>query len=161
MSILAGKSDFMQFKFHHVALAVVDITKATDSLKPIGFSLVEELPDIIDEVLEVKARYMQPAYEGPVVEIVQNLSEKGPIAKILERNGPTLYHMCFEVEDLDAACAFLRKEGYLPISKPKLAKAYNQRRIQFLYHNSSGLIELIEANTKENNKSGDCKKKLF
>ena len=55
-----------------------------------------------------------------------------------------LYHICYEVADIEEQIAILKKERFIVVVAPVEAVAFNNRKICFLYHPSIGLIELLE-----------------
>ena len=55
------------------------------------------------------------------IELLEPLGENSPIAAFLERNpAGGVHHLCFEVEDLDAAVSKLTADGYRVLGKPKI-----------------------------------------
>ena len=135
--------DEFAFKIHHFGLAVRDIEAATLALLPMGATLSTEFPDTVDEGLGVSLRFLVTAAGAPLLELVAGLSSKSPVSAILSKGGPSLYHICYEVLDLENAAAMLRDKGYIAVSRPMPAKAFAGRLIQFLHHPESGLIELL------------------
>lgn len=136
-------------RFHHMALAVNDIAESTAALTACGFTVSPEFPDTTDEGIGVHLRFLVPHGGGPLLELVAGIGTKSPVSEVLQKSGVTLYHMCFEVPDIDLAARQLRAHGYLVVSKRIPAKAFNGRSIQFLYHVHAGLVELLQAATVE------------
>ena len=55
------------------------------------------------------------------IELLEPLGENSPIAAFLERNpAGGVHHLCFEVEDLEAAVSKLTADGYRVLGKPKI-----------------------------------------
>ncbi len=134
------------FIVHHTALAVRDMDASTRALSRLDYVSAPDYPDIVvDEQLGVRLRFLIPRAGGILLELVEDIGERGPVAKILQRNGVTLYHLCFEVPDLAASAELLQRDGYLAVSKKMPAAAFGGRLIQFLYHKDSGLVELLSA----------------
>lgn len=134
------------FVLHHMALAVHDIEASTVALAPVDYVLAPGFePFIVDEELGVKLRFLVPRSGGSLLELVQGISERSPVAKILSKSGVTLYHTCFEVPDIATATESLHQKGYISVSRRVPAKAFGGRTIQFLYHKDSGLVELLSA----------------
>ncbi len=68
-----------------------------------------------------------------------------PIAKYLEKRGPGIHHICFNVDDLDATLARCRNAGIVLVDDvPRIGA--EGKRIAFLHPKSTGgiLIELSE-----------------
>ena len=68
----------------------------------------------------------------------------GPVSGILKKNGPTLYHICYEVYDLEKELKDLVAKRFVVLMKPTPAIAFNNRHISFLYNAQVGLIELLQ-----------------
>ena len=66
-----------------------------------------------------------------------------PIDKVIARNGTCVYHLCYEVDDIEAAVQKLRKEGYFPTGE-KTRSVIGGRFVIFLFHTDNCLIELLE-----------------
>lgn len=80
----------------------------------------------------------------PRIELIEPVDEKSPVYKILQKSGVTPYHICYEVENIQREIDRLKKEKFLPISKPVRAIAMNNKLICFLFNKNIGLIELVE-----------------
>lgn len=52
------------------------------------------------------------------IELIQPISDKGVIAKFLEKRGQGIHHVCFEVDDMASAIESLRAQGVEPVRDP-------------------------------------------
>ena len=80
-----------------------------------------------------------------LIELLEPNAADSPIAKYLEKRGPGIHHICFNVDDLDATLARCRNAGIVLIDeKPRVGA--EGKRIAFLHPKSTGgiLIELSE-----------------
>ena len=86
------------------------------------------------------------APEGPAVEIVAPLGEGSAISGRLSDNGPGLYHIAFEVHDLEGGLARLRGEGFVALDAAPCAGALEGMRVAFMFlrRPASLIIELVE-----------------
>jgi methylmalonyl-CoA/ethylmalonyl-CoA epimerase len=84
-------------------------------------------------------------FGGPEVELLEPVSPDSPIARCLDRRGPGIHHVCYEVANLDTALAAARSAGYRLVDKEPRSGAHG-RRIAFLHPKSTAgiLIELTE-----------------
>jgi methylmalonyl-CoA/ethylmalonyl-CoA epimerase len=78
---------------------------------------------------------------------VQTLEVTGPgaVERFVERRGPALHHLAFEVDDIDAALARLKQEGTrLVDDEPR--RGGEGARVAFLHPSACGglLVELVE-----------------
>ena len=86
------------------------------------------------------------AGRAPKLELLEALSPESPVATYLEKRGPGLHHVAFEVDDLPAVLARARAAGFTPLSdEPK--RGADGKRIAFLHPKTTGgvLVELCEA----------------
>lgn len=84
---------------------------------------------------------------GPArVELLAPLRPNSPVAQFLERRGPGIHHVAFQVPDLVKALEDLRSEGYALVDESPREGAHG-RRIAFVHPRSINgvLVELVEA----------------
>ncbi len=81
----------------------------------------------------------------PLVELLEAEVPDSPIARFVEKRGPGIHHLCFAVEDLDAALERCRSAGIRLIDETPRVGA-EKKRIAFLHPSSTGgvLVELSE-----------------
>jgi len=81
---------------------------------------------------------------GPVyLELVEGVGSGSPVEGLLEHTGGGPYHLCFEVEDLDAGIKWLRSQGFFRLTRFELA-AHGMRRFAFMLTPDRQLMELCE-----------------
>ena len=80
-----------------------------------------------------------------LVELLEAAEPASPIGKFVEKRGPGIHHVCFVVDDLEAALARCRAAGVRLIDETPRVGAEG-KRIAFLHPSSTGgvLIELTE-----------------
>jgi len=81
----------------------------------------------------------------PLVELLEAESPDSPIARFVSKRGPGIHHLCFAVDDLDAALERCRAAGLRLIDdSPRIGA--DKKRIAFLHPSSTAgvLIELSE-----------------
>jgi methylmalonyl-CoA/ethylmalonyl-CoA epimerase len=80
---------------------------------------------------------------GPLIELLEAVDGDSPIGKFVARRGPAIHHICFEVDDLEAALDRCRAAGIALIDdEPRIGA--EGKLIAFLHPASTGgvLIEL-------------------
>jgi methylmalonyl-CoA/ethylmalonyl-CoA epimerase len=92
---------------HHVCMAVHDLDSAVETYERL-FGAEVELRDRVEEQ-GVDAVYLKIGHGR--VELVSPLSVDSPVGKFLERRGPGMHHVAFEVEDVDVAARELAAAG--------------------------------------------------
>ena len=127
---------------HHIGIATENIEQTAELLKVFGYMSDGEgqKEDLLQGVYVAFLKHPR----APLVELIGegSIASKSPIREILKRNGTTVYHLCFETENIDETVSELRKQGYLPTSK-KQPSLIDGRDVIFLYHRSNCLIELL------------------
>jgi methylmalonyl-CoA epimerase len=80
------------------------------------------------------------------IELLEPTSPDSPVAKFLARRGEGIHHVCFAVENLEAALADLGAKGFRLIHAAPVAGA-GGKRVAFL-HPEAGHGVLIELSEK-------------
>jgi methylmalonyl-CoA/ethylmalonyl-CoA epimerase len=110
-AIHVGKDIYMAIKitgFEHVSWAASDIEPGASILglfdiKPTGY---EEIHD-----QAVTSNYFENTECNVRFEIIRPLGEDSHLNKFLKARGSGLHHVCFQVENLDDACAQIKASG--------------------------------------------------
>jgi methylmalonyl-CoA/ethylmalonyl-CoA epimerase len=135
-------------RFHHVGYAVREIDAyLKDFLVPL-FAPVGVTEPVSDPIQQVRVCFAEMP-GGTVIELVEPTSESSPLCSIVGSSRGGVYHLCYEVDDLDAEIERFRRKGCLPLRKPVPAAAFNGRRIVFLLTPQRDLIELVEQETRK------------
>lgn len=141
---------FPALRLHHVGIAVRDGDRAAALWRAL-LGLEETARYRVDE-FGVVAAFLAPLADAGagdpdgLLELVQPLDETGAVARFLERRGPGLHHVCFEVADLDSALRALAERGVrLVDEKPRIGAGGH--RVAFVHPASAGgvLLELKQA----------------
>ena len=128
------------FNFHHIGYAVNNIEATAEYYTQAGWLLSDVQ---IDKVQNTKIAFLSKS-DMPLIELVAPIDENSPVVKILEKVGDSTYHICYEVENMDAAIAELRKQKYIKLFNPVQAIALGNKRICYLHNKNVGLIEILE-----------------
>lgn len=131
-------------RFHHVgyACASIEVYLAEFMTPLFAPEAVSEV--FADPIQKVRVCFVtQPG--GTVIELVEPQGEDSPVHAIIGSKRGGLYHLCYEVDDLDAELKRFRARRCLPLGKPVPAVAFGGRRIVFLMTPQRDLIELVEA----------------
>jgi methylmalonyl-CoA/ethylmalonyl-CoA epimerase len=126
-------------RVEHIAIAVESLTRSIDLLKnTFGLSLEYE------EQIGQTRLAMLPVGET-YIELLEGQGPESGVTKWIQDKGAGLFHICFEVEDIDAALQELRDKGVaLRDQTPRIG--HGGARIAFIDPASTGnvLIELAE-----------------
>ncbi len=132
------------WKFNHIGIATRSIIKTTELYEQLGYLKSEVY---IDEIQRVKIQFLTCS-DSPMIELIEPNGLNSPVNKILDKNGITPYHTCYEVNNFDLSINNLTKLNYIKLGKPVNAVAFDNRRIIFMYNINFGLIELLESYNK-------------
>ena len=133
--------DLQMLSFHHIGIACRDIERTAAFYTAMGYTAA---PVVEDPLQHVNVCFLDKD-GAPRVELLSPLDDQSPVQRTLDTAGVAPYHMCYEVEDIEAAIARLRSaQRFLLVSGPVAACAMDDRRVAFLYQKNTGLIELVE-----------------
>jgi catechol 2,3-dioxygenase-like lactoylglutathione lyase family enzyme len=83
--------------------------------------------------------------DGSLLELLEPHGEKSPVKRHL-LGGGGIYHVCFEVDDLDQTLHRLQEAGNaIVVGEPAPAPAINNRRVAFVVTTTGDLFEFVEA----------------
>lgn len=123
----------------HIGIAVRDL----DAILPFYRDILG-LPEVPLDNAD-GARIAGFAAGESLVELLAPAEDPSPIARFLDKRGPGIHHICFNVDDLDAALARCRAAGLRLIDEQPRIGAEG-KRIAFLHPSATAgvLIELSE-----------------
>jgi methylmalonyl-CoA/ethylmalonyl-CoA epimerase len=130
-------------RFHHIGYATANIDRfVEDFFRPVfaPLAISEKVSDPVQRVTVCFARMQGDT----LIELVEPFGGKSPIESIIGGSRGGVYHLCYEVDDLDREVERCRQKRCMPVSKPVPAAAFNGRRIVFLLTPQRDLIELVE-----------------
>jgi len=123
----------------HIGIAV----RSLDEILP----FYRDILDLPEEPLDDAdgASIVGLAAGEPLVELLEAESPDSPIGRFVAKRGPGIHHICFAVDDLDAALERCRAAGIRLIDESPRIGA-EKKRIAFLHPSSTAgvLIELSE-----------------
>jgi methylmalonyl-CoA/ethylmalonyl-CoA epimerase len=132
-----------QFVFHHIGIAVRDLSKAIPIYKALlGYELKSGPFD--DPLQNVSVCFLSRGKGDTVVELVAPLGPTSPVDRTLKKGGG-IYHICYQVPDINAAIRHLTEQGSFLVSGPAPAIAFEMRQIAWLMTEVDLLIELVQA----------------
>jgi methylmalonyl-CoA/ethylmalonyl-CoA epimerase len=129
-------------RLNHVAIATADLESAAATYRDEFGADVSAPVDLPEHGVTV----VFVTLANTKIELLRPLGAHSPIAKFLERSPEGgVHHVCYEVEDLDAARARLMGEGKRVLGEPKIGA--HGKPVLFLHPKDFGgvLIELEQA----------------
>jgi methylmalonyl-CoA/ethylmalonyl-CoA epimerase len=133
-------SDFQ--RMHHVGFVVQSIAASMDGfLKSMNGTWDEKI--IHDPIQCVKVAFLSTPGTDVQIELVEPASDRNPVSGFLAKGGG-LHHVCYEVEDCDAALALMRQRKAMIVKRPQPAAAFEGRRIAWVLTAEKLLVEFVE-----------------
>ena len=134
-------------KMHHVGIACQDIEKTLKDFQ--GILNHQPISRVLYDPLQAVFVCLLKDADGNTIELVS-----GPTVAAFAQNGPQIYHICYEVDDIHLAISESTQKGAVLISEPKPAKLFDGRAVAFL-QTEVGLIEFLESSPILENKKKD------
>ncbi len=131
----------MLTKINHIGIAVKSLDETIPFYRDnLGMAFMG-----IEEVIEQKVKVAMLQVGESKIELLEPTSEDSPVAKFIEKNGPGIHHVAYEVSDIEAAIAKLMADGVRMIDEKPRAGAHGTR-IAFVHPKSSNgvLTELCQ-----------------
>ncbi len=124
---------------HHVGLATQNSLQLETLFRDLGLVVTDSFTD---QTQGVSGVFYQSNLGNCRIELLQNLDGSETLSPWLKR-GIALYHLGFEVDDINASISSIKKNGGVLLGPPVPAIAFQNRNICFLLVNGF-LIELIQ-----------------
>ncbi|HWT08696.1 MAG TPA: methylmalonyl-CoA epimerase [Roseomonas sp.] len=127
-------------RIEHVAIAVKNLDAVRDTLAGIGIACDHE-----ETLPGPGVRLAMLPIGESALELLEPLNETGRTAQWIRERGEGLFHICLEVDDIDASLAELRAKG-VKLRDEVPRAGHGGHRIAFLDPASTAgiLIELVE-----------------
>jgi methylmalonyl-CoA/ethylmalonyl-CoA epimerase len=129
-------------RIHHIAIVVEDIETTLGFWRDaLGLELehIEDVPEQKSEVAFLPVGQTE-------IELVRPTTDDSGVAKYLQKRGPGMHHICFEVDDIEGALRQLKARGVRLINEMPMLGA-GGKQIAFIHPESTSgvLVELYQA----------------
>ena len=131
-------------RLHHIGIAVPDLDSGSAIWGEAGLGLTEEGRE---DVVQARTRVAMFPVGDSRIELLEPMGEDSPVGKFLQKRGPGIHHLCFEVDDLQGKLDMLAEKGTRLIDRtPRQGLA---GMIAFLHPRSTRgvLVELVDRDT--------------
>ena len=128
-------------KINHIGIAV----QSLDATLPFYREALGMIFKGEEEVAEQMVKVAMLQVGESKIERLEPTSPDSPIARFLEKNGPGIHHIAYEVEDIEAAIAHMKDQGARMIDEIPRNGAHSTQ-IAFVHPKSSNgvLTELCQ-----------------
>jgi len=126
----------------HVAIAVDDLAPMAAGLERVFGLSVGPRETVADQKTEVV--FLDPQSRNAAVELICPAGNAS-LERFLQKRGPGLHHICFEVDDIEAALSDLTAAG-VPLIDQAPRPGARGHRVAFIHPKATGgvLFELCE-----------------
>jgi methylmalonyl-CoA/ethylmalonyl-CoA epimerase len=128
-------------KINHIGIAVQSLEATLPFYRDaLGMEFKGE-----EEVAEQKVKVVMLQIGESKIELLEPTCPESPIAKFMEKNGPGIHHIAYQVENIEAAIAQMQQQGARMIDEVPRNGAHGTR-IAFVHPKSSNgvLTELCQ-----------------
>ena len=125
---------------HHVGVAVADLDEAVETWNRLFGAEIETRETVADQGVETALLRVG----DDRIELLASLADDTPVGKFLERRGPGMHHLAFEVDDVAAELDRLAAGGAELIDEhPR--QGLEGREVAFIHPHATGgvLAELV------------------
>ena len=125
---------------HHLGVAVSDLDAAVETYRRLFGAEVELRETLADQGVETALLRVG----NDRIELLSSLDPDTPVGRFLERRGPGMHHVAFEVDDVAAELELLSAEGAELIDETP-RRGLNGMDIAFIHPHATGgvLAELV------------------
>jgi|TARA_B100000315_G_scaffold255216_1_gene298052 methylmalonyl-CoA/ethylmalonyl-CoA epimerase len=111
------KNEILVTRFHHLAIVVESLIQKTDWYCQVYAA--KRLGDVFsDHKQKVNVQFIQSG--ETLIELLEPLGKDSAVSSFLKKHGSGgIYHLAFEVNDLDLADADVRNRGGIVVSRTK------------------------------------------
>ncbi|KAA3662175.1 MAG: methylmalonyl-CoA epimerase [Chloroflexi bacterium] len=130
-------------RINHIALVVPELDSAKRFwIDVMGLPLEQE-----EHVAEQRVDVAFMPLDGTNIELLKPTDGESGVAKYLDRRGPGMHHICFEVDDIDAALVELRNAS-VPLIDEEPRSGHDGKQYAFIHPKGTGgvLVELYQIN---------------
>lgn len=133
-------------KISHIAVVVPELEKAMNFwVEALGLRL-SHVEHVADQGVDVA---FLPAGESDI-ELLEPIDGESGVARYLQKRGPGMHHICFEVDDIEAILTRLKAAG-VPLINEEPTIGTGGKKIAFVHPKGTGgvLVELYELTPEE------------
>jgi thiopurine S-methyltransferase len=141
-------------RLDHIGIAVADLDTADELLGRLLGRPAYKRETVASQ--HVSTSFFDAGAEGAKIEFVAPEGATGPIQKFLEKRGPGIHHLAFEVDDIEAEMRRLAEDGF-ELLQEKPSRGADSKLVCFLHPRSTNgvLVEICQSipggMTKEEN----------
>lgn len=128
------------YRINHIGYLTSDINQAIQMLDILGYR--QRGGVINDDRQRVKACFLEHC-RNITIELVEPYADNKAMQRMLSKQGPGIYHICYEVNDVMRESEYLTSNDWTPLFEPVEAPALGNRKICYFWKRELGFVELV------------------
>lgn len=131
-------------RLDHIGIAVADLTESENLIARLLGRKPYKRETVADQ--HVTTSFFTAGNKAAKLELVAAEGEQGPIHKYLEKRGPGIHHLAFEVDDIEAEMKRLAADGF-ELLQEKPSRGADDKLVCFLHPKSTNgvLVEICQS----------------
>ena len=126
----------------HVGIVVPNLQDYLDNNLPYSLAQAPRSEVFFDPCQKVNVIFLE--LQGARLEIIEPVGEDSPVAAIAAKNRSCIHHVCLAVQDIEASCSDVERQGGFIVCPPVAAVAFEGRRVAFVVLRDGLVWELLE-----------------
>lgn len=127
-------------KIHHYGFLTKSITESLNEFEALGYS--KKGGQVTDESRKVNIQFIE-SENGHCIELISPVNSQSVVYGLMKKFKNQVYHICYQVAEINTAIKKLQTQGFMVIEPPKYAPALHCH-VAFLYAQYTGIIELMD-----------------
>ncbi|MGW8318535.1 MAG: methylmalonyl-CoA epimerase [Candidatus Promineifilaceae bacterium] len=133
-------------RISHIAIVVPDLDEAMDFWVDVLGLPLQHAEYVADQGVDVA---FLPSGDSEI-ELLEPIDQSSGVARFMEKRGPGMHHICFEVADIESMLARLKEAG-VPLINEEPTIGTGGKKIAFVHPKGTGgvLVELYQMTAEE------------
>lgn len=126
---------------NHIGYLTSSINQSTQILDILGYK-IRGGGGIDDDRQRVRVCFLEHR-SNITIELVEPYADNKTMQRMLSKQGPGIYHVCYEVDDIMREFEYLTSNDWIPLFEPVEAPAFGNRKICYFWKRELGFIEIV------------------
>lgn len=133
-------------RISHIAIVVPDLDEAMDFWVDVLGLPLQHVEYVADQGVDVA---FLPSGDSEI-ELLEPIDQSSGVARFMQKRGPGMHHICFEVADIESMLARLKEAG-VPLINEEPTIGTGGKKIAFVHPKGTGgvLVELYQMTAEE------------
>jgi len=124
-------------KFHHIGYVVSNISESEEKM-----IFEKKIKEVFDNIQWAKLS-LYANYSDSYIELIEPLDDKSYTWNALQKRGPHIHHLCYQVSSIEEIQEFAMKAGMIKIMEPVPAMLFDDKLVTFYYSKDKQIVEFL------------------